>query len=409
MKVDKEIEKIEKDRDLEIDKIRERLLGEFSCFDEDEEFPSESSYVMDKCGDDPITKQTNRYSCPQKPKLSIWVVLSGAICLLGIILTIIGFINVWTKDMDVPFFQGLLAIAGFIMFSFLLSGFKAEKEEYHKKMDLYVKEKHSNDELKTKHNEWNKKVINAKKEYQIECAKFNENHEKRKKEYFVATEVFEKEETKINEKYNDQKYSTLCASRDKMHIELVETVKDFDDKIPKSKKFDLDLFREDNSIEIDYELLSSVNSKVDGMLRMSFINDLLPELSLYVRGNDMLSALVEYYKESHNEELERERIKLEEERNEIERERIRAYEKQQKENRRQQEKFERQREENQRQMEYERRQQEKQTEKDRQALAKQEADWAAARIRCAQCKFYSTCCSMSRNKKPYAPCFKSKN
>ncbi len=389
LKVDKEIKNIEHYRGLEIEAVHETLLGDFT-FDDELEFQnpeefgfiSQEEYLKEKCGEDPLKKIRNTYNYPQqKPQVPILAILGGVFCLIGIILAIIS----WSKNFEVPFFQGFLAIAGFIVFKVSVGGFKAKKAEYNRKMDLYVKEKASNDKLKVKHNEWNKKVENAKKEYQIE----NENREKRKKDYFIAYEAFASEALKINEKYDNlDEYATLCASRDKMQIELLEVVKEFDDRIPESKKFDLDLFIEGSSK--DY-----------GRERISFINDLLPELSLYLKGDDMLSALVEYYKESHNEELEKERIKLEEERNEIERERIRAYERQEKENRRQQEKFERQREENQRQMEYERLLQEKQ-------VAQQEAEWAAARIRCAQCKLYDTCCSMSKNKKPHTSCFRSR-
>ena len=199
--------------------------------------------------------------------------------------------------------------------------------------------------------------------------------------------------------------------------EMILKIKEADDKIPESQKYDFNIFCEplfdeenDMTIEEIEEKYGMSYSEYLLETRLNvYIHELIANLILYLKGDDIITALLKYYKKLHDDEVEREQIRIEREKNELERERIIAYERQEAENRMQQEKFEREREENQRQMEYERRQQEKQAEKDRQALAKQEADWAAARIRCAQCSLYNTCCSMSKNKKPYAPCFKPKN
>ena len=115
LKLDKEIKKIENDRDSKVDQARERLLGDFSDFDEELEFISQEEYIKEKCGEDPLKKISKRYKCPpEKPNTPIGAILGGLACLIGIILTISGFINSWSKNSDTPFFQGLLAIAGVV-------------------------------------------------------------------------------------------------------------------------------------------------------------------------------------------------------------------------------------------------------------------------------------------------------
>ncbi len=428
--IGKEVIKIDEQYTQELNTLEKALFQRFgedtNCYSgfEAVEFIAKDKYIKEKCGDDPLEKTSNVFKePPQKQQIPIVAILGRVICLIGIILTIIGFINMWSKNSDTPIFQGLLAIVGFIVLKMASSDYKAKKEEYNKKYNLYINEKLSNEKLKKEHEDWIKKVDNANKTYEMDKDEFIKNQKNLEKEYKKVKEDFEKKEFKLMEKHFTDNWREKNNELDVLLRDILNTIRKTEEKIPSSKKYGFDIFDSDldfswleeqgDFASLSENLVVSVNMYLredEEIGPQSYvINVLLPSILVYLNKDDIKNALLKYYKAEHDDEMEKEQLRLEYERNEIERERINAYERQEEINRQQQERFEREQEENQRQMEYERRQQEKQAEKDRQALAKQEADWAAARIRCAQCRLYNTCCSMSKNKKPYAPCFKPKN
>lgn len=408
LSIKRNIEEIENKKYEKIEEARVKYLGKFNDFNEDEEFIDKSKYLLQKCGEDPLNKQSKKFKYPpEKPSFPIFMTLFGLAGLLGIILSIIGFVMCATKGADAPYFQVILAIVGIIGFIITKSGYKEKNKEYNENYIKYLNEKKVNEKLKKEHDLWKVKSLAAEKNYEKEKLIFIEKQKKLGKEYEEANEKYEEEEQKIQELYHTDEYDRLMEAQEKLSSDLIIRVKKEDDRIPASKKYGLDLFTGIPLSDDDdmFELIGKKyweKFKLEGMLRVSFLDNLIPELSLYIKDNELLEALIRYYKEAHDEEVQQEQLRLEEERNELERERIRSYERQETENRRQQERFNNQQKELQQRLA-------KEAEKDRQKLAKQEADYAAARIRCAKCKYYSTCCSMSRNKKPYAPCFKPNN
>ena len=270
---------------------------------------------------------------------------------------------------------GVLIVAA-VAFFFVHRGVNSD---YKMMLSKYTEECARNAQLANEHTEWEKKVkihekkyVEMKKEYNEETKAMNARKEERERQ---AAEI-RAEQEKLNEQIFEAEEG------------IWEKLREADERVPETKKYGNDL----------------------GDLPRT-TSDFFKSIRLYLKGEDFVGALLAYYNDWHERDLEAEeerrleeeerrrereeerrrereeeryrmekernrleteRNRLDAERNRIERERTLAYEREQKENRRQQEQ-----------------------------LAKKEAEYAAARAQCAQCASFAHCISGKKNKNPY--------
>lgn len=403
LKLNDDLQLLNKVIEAEKKNEKEKYLSKFRFFDANAQFTTREQYLMDKCGNDPLEQLSNYHKNPGKsPKIPAPLIVWALIAFAGIILTIVSFINIFTSNGNIPSIEVILAIVGGIGALITWGDYSTKKDNYNQSLNEYNRQEHYNNQLREQHIEWKKSIELATTQYEEEKAQFTASQKKTKKEFEQANKKYNEATKLIDDKFDDE-YTPLLLRVCSLDDELVRAIKKADDKIPSSKKYGLDIFSEDvdEYIQDDSEPDEDFGLTLDDFMQISSTK-LIPVLALYLKDNDLIEALLRYYKEAHHEKMEEEQLRLEEERNELERERIRTYKEQEEENRRQQEKFKRNQEKREREMERERRQQENQR-------AKQEADWAAARIRCSKCKLYNNCRSSSKNKSPTAFCFKPQN
>ncbi|MBE5743088.1 MAG: hypothetical protein E7358_00025 [Clostridiales bacterium] len=316
-------------RNDECQMARDKYLGKYDDFDEFAEFITIEEYLKKNCGADPGNNIKNVYDHPgNKPAFPIFGIVGGLIAIVGVILTILGFVN---YNGEIPIFQGLIAIVGVLLFVGARSDYKNSIDKYENKLNLYYKEKKQNEQIRQQQEEWKKKVEIAKAKYEKEKEEFEKNQKQIKEEYNIAYEKYKEIEDEIYRKYIDAN-ETFWAIRDErfdVEYELLEKLKEADDQIPSRKKYGFDLFYS------DYELDREEDQTDEDYRREKFFRSLsadpyevIEELESWVKGEDLVSALLTYYKNKHEEELEEERRELEEEleeeRRELEEEREEA-------------------------------------------------------------------------------------
>ena len=430
IELEKKISDIERVRDKKIDELTNKYLTpydkyDFNVFGEDEDsiskkFANKEEYVSETCGDDPLKEVTNKYKCPTAPRVSIICVASGLLGVLALVWTIIGYIEVAKSfQAETPFFQAALTIILAIVFIKGINKFRSKKIHYNYDLRKYKEEQFANSKLKKEHETWLKKVEETKKQYELEKKEFIDTQLDTYKKYQRALAKHHKEIGPFCDKCEEQT-SPLITERDALDREIIRIIKSADDKIPDSKKFGLDLFIEKDFDADDYFTFEDEDEEANDLfdsLTVDYYSDLLPSLILCLKGSDMVSALLRYYEEEHEEKLEQDRYIMEQfrfaeaqaeerERNRIERERIESFEREQEKNRRQQAEVERERNrvERERIEAFEREQ--KENRRHQEKLAAEESKCAAARIRCAKCTSYSYCLSMSKNKNPNCPSYR---
>ena len=344
-------------------KEEEKYLSKFRSFDADAKFTTKEKYLMDKCGRDPLENIRNDHKKPiGSPKIPVSLIIWASVAFLGIILTIITFVNIFTNNGDTPSIEVVLAIVGGIGLFITWSDYSNKKDKYNKELKLYNEQEGYNKQLRENHDEWKKSVELATNQYEQEKLEFIASQKKTKKEFENANKKYFDAIKLIDDRFDDD-YTPLFLQVSWLERELLKEIKRADDKIPASKKYGLDLFEEDayNDFfdEGDMGFAEAFELTLGDFMKTSPMK-VIPILALHLKGDDLVDALLKYYREEHLEEIEQEKLRLEEERNELERERIQTYKMQEEENRRQQERFQRKQEEYERKREYESRQEENQ-------------------------------------------------
>ena len=245
-----------------------------------------------------------------------------------------------------------LVIAAAIVYFVL---FRNANNIYQAENNAYLKEQEENAKFAKKHDEWIKKVASAKKTY----ANMQKAHQEE------ANAIVERNNNR-KKKIDSLSKEIESLNRETIEEEIFEILDNANSQVPDNKKYGLDIF--------------------SGRLDTYFFT----RIYFHLKKNNLVDALTVYYKEFHeqvimereNERIEEEHRRVEEEereRNRLERQRIQAYEKEQEANRRHQEE-----------------------------LAKKEADWAAARIRCGRCNKLEHCFRENKFKNPYCFFFSDK-
>ena len=273
---------------------------------------------------------------------------------------------------------GVLIIAAITFFTV----YRRLQSDYKVMLSKYEEECRQNNQFARAHTEWQKKVSSHEKKY----VQMKNEYDKAIEEMNARKEERKREAAEIRVKQEELNEQIFVAEEG-----IWEKLREANERIPETKKYGNDLSDLPNNL-----------------------SDFYKSIRLYLKGENFVEALLAYYIDWHNRDLEKEeerrweeeerrrnreerekerlrereeeqyriekeRNRLEKERNEIERARIRAYERQEEENRLQREK-----------------------------LAKKEAELAKAMAHCASCALYNTCRSSAKNKQTLCFSYKRK-